>query len=68
MVPESPWTHFMHMRVKCENTKYDTEIQVVSLIYLTLFRMGGEVKKVPYQFFLCNFYKRRNYPTQLYDF
>ena len=29
---------------------------------LTLFRMGGGggAKKPPYQFFPCNFYKRRN--------
>ena len=29
---------------------------------LTLFRMGGrrEDKKAPYQFFSCNFYRRRN--------
>ena len=27
---------------------------------LTLFRMGEGGKKHPYQFFSCNFYKRRN--------
>ena len=29
-------------------------------VHLTLFRMRGGKKPSPYQFFLCNFYKRRN--------
>ena len=33
IVLESPGTHFMHMRVKYENIKYVTEIQ----LYLFLF-------------------------------
>ena len=30
----------------------------------TLFRMGREGGKKPYQFFPCNFYKRRNKPQK----
>ena len=34
---------------------------------LTLFRVGRG-QKGPYQFFPCNFYKRRNWPLKLSDF
>ena len=37
--------------------------------HLTLFRMrGGGAKMPPYQFFPCNFYKRRNQPSKLSNF
>ena len=29
---------------------------------------GGGAKSPPYQFFPCNFYKRRNYPPKISDF
>ena len=37
---------------------------------LTLFRMGerGEQQSPLYQFFPCNFYKRKNFPQKLSDF
>ena len=40
-------------------------------LLLTLFRMGGGgggKKPAPLQFFLCNFYKRRIWPSKLPDF
>ena len=38
------------------------------VISLILFRMGWGVKRLPYQFFYCNFYKRRNSPKNFLTF
>ena len=64
-----------------KNTKKNLRKEVYNRIKhkikeLTLFRMGvgvgwgggGSAKKPHYQFFLCNFYKRRAYPQKLSDF
>ena len=38
-------------------------INSVNPLYLTLFMMGGP-KRPPYQFYPCNFYKRRIWPQK----
>ena len=43
--------------------------RALGFVPLTLFRIrGGWGKKDPYQFFYCNFYKRRNQPAKLSEF
>ena len=43
-------------------------LQPKTYSYLTLFRMKGGQKGPPYQFFPCNFYKRRIWSPKRSDF
>ena len=53
--------HEIELIIKSNESLVESNItnELVQLL-LTLFRMGGENKKAPYQIFLCNFCQRRN--------
>ena len=53
--------HFLFRPERVKNPKDDCQV-------LNIFRMsgGGGGKKAVYQFFPCNFYKRRNYPKNFW--
>ena len=57
---------YLSVNIVINSINIITNYKVISLDTLILFRMAKNPP--PYQIFLCNFFKRKNWPPKLSDF